>query len=385
MEKNVPARYFLEDVESLVDDGMKLSAAVKIVAKETNVGVTALSRAWYRAQDGGCGHGNRKLTDDEEVALCMVAISFSRLDLPLTRRALRRLVHDTWNISVGDHWVRGFLHRHKNALSVRIPGTLDGKRHGRVDSAELLRFLECFGKLLACKKFSAKGIVNYDETRIFLSNDVRLAFQRITEKGPLKVNLGTDFQLRFSATALPFVSAAGELLCVYLVVQEDKDDMVTLGYTETTLEFSRGKVTFFLYSTKSSYVDKATFADIISHFMDWYRAKEPGLDVILVGDNLGSHKNSKLIEEAFAKNFYMLFLLEYTTHWSQALDWILFGRLKKRIRMLVEDDFFDRALCKNRKSPAPWISWLRRFCGVSLNQLLRLPSRILDCTHSTQS
>ena len=162
-----------------------------------------------------------------------------------------------------------------------------------------------------------------------------------------------SFRLRFSATAIPFVSAAGELLCVYLVFKEDKEEAIHVEFTEKTLESDRGKVVFFPFTTKTSYVDRKTFADIIRRFMAWYRGWEPGLDVILVGDNLGAYKNAGLAAEAFRKHFYMSFLLDNTTHWSQPLDWVLFGRLKKFIRILVEEEFFDSGLIKDKQGPSP--------------------------------
>ena len=88
--------------------------------------------------------------------------------------------------------------------------------------------------------------------------------------------MGVDFRMRFSGTALPFVSAAGELLCVYLVFKEDKDGCVKFNYTKETLKSARGKVIFFPFASKTSYVDRVMFTKITRHFMEWYREQEPG-------------------------------------------------------------------------------------------------------------
>ena len=124
---NVPARVYVRDVEKLVNEGLRLNEAVAKVARKEGVRRSTLQRVANKAGLAEEHPRTRALSDEQETALYMVAISLSRLDLPLSYRCLRKLVYEVWDVRVGDLWVKGFLHRHKVRLSCRTPTTFEGK------------------------------------------------------------------------------------------------------------------------------------------------------------------------------------------------------------------------------------------------------------------
>ena len=76
------------------------------------------------------------------------------------------------------------------------------------------------------------------------------------------------------------------------------------------------------------------FDQILDHFTSMWEQHHPGLHC-LIGDNLASHRDLKILQKALDHGIYLTFLVEGTTHWSQPLDNLLFARLKQEIGQLA--------------------------------------------------
>jgi len=80
-------------------------------------------------------------------------------------------------------------------------------------------------------------------------------------------------------------------------------------------------------------------------FGNWWTTTHPGLDCLLISDNLAIHKNSVIVGKAKDRGINMLNIMPGSSHWFQVHDQQPFAILKKSLMASFYNCFSDR--CTN--------------------------------------
>jgi len=143
------------------------------------------------------------------------------------------------------------------------------------------------------------------------------------------------------------MSAEGSIfMSVYVLkCNEEKDDkkLVTIPLESTPI-MTRSAWNRLYCWTKTGYVNGETFKLIIAKFVELWTLQQPGLDVLLFGDQLGIHRQVEVVEEALKKKVYMWSLPANTSHFLQPLDGQPFGLFKKEVTILSDEKIVDDLL-----------------------------------------
>nr|XP_049693406.1 uncharacterized protein LOC126053967 [Helicoverpa armigera] len=271
-----------------------------------------------------------RLSEEEESKIANALILCGEYGCPLTRLELRMIVHrylvknnKSWIFEhklPGERWVREFLSRHKERLTLRSTQNIKSSRAAKTYS-EYEEYFENLKKSLA--NIEPNNIVNYDETN--LSDDPgsqKCIFKRGT-KYPNKIlnNSKTAISIMFAATA------SGEVFPPYVVYQSIH---LWTNWCEGGPPGAR------FNKTKSGWFDADCFGDWFDNIiLPW--AQQNQEPKVLIGDNLSSHLNIDIITKCQENNIRFVFLPPNSTHDTQPLDVSFFRRLKRAWKNILLD------------------------------------------------
>ena len=234
----------------------------------------------------------------------------------------QRMIGVFVNNRPGIDWVRGFLDRHSKLLSCRMCQNISRKR-AAVTEADVVTYFGNLGRSL--EGVPAANIVNYDETNLTDDPKGKLQIFRKGVKHAERIMNTTK-----SSTSIMFaVSAAGKVLSPYIVYKAERiQDTWILG----------GPLGAHYNRTKSGWFDSDVFVDWFEKVALRYFATLPADEPkVLVGDNLASHINYKVVELCQRNNIRMVFLIPNSTHMLQPLDVAVYGPLKVVWRKIITD------------------------------------------------
>lgn len=265
--------------------------------------------------------GQTWLKKEEEDDIVKVLIAAGDFGSPLGNIDLRIMVHRYLtknNKSVfggklpGEKWVNWFLKRNDYRLTSRATQNIKRSRAEK-NPDEMTEYFQNLEKSL--KDIPKENIVNYDETN--LSDDpgsTKCIFRRGV-KYPERV-------MNFSKGAISImfaISAGGECLQPYVVYKAEH------LYQQWTINGPKGA----RYNrSKSGWFDSTIFEDwFITVVLPW--AKNKLGPKILIGDNLASHINVRIVKLCEDNDIRFVFLPPNSSHLTQPLDVCYFGPLKK--------------------------------------------------------
>jgi len=182
--KSDRAKYALNDINSAID---RIATGDKLrrVAAETGIDKSTLSRYVKKFHEGGNKQlqkvaywGVRQVFDEHmEMMLCDYLKNSARIYFGLTPLEVRKLAYelgmkndlklpDSWleNSMAGEDWLRGFLKRHKNDISVRLPEATSIARASSFNEKNVTLFYNNLNSVRERYNFEAKDIWNVDET-----------------------------------------------------------------------------------------------------------------------------------------------------------------------------------------------------------------------------
>lgn len=329
--------------------GELLKDALLAVHGSTGFTVGALRTAYYAARGGeGVHHGNNILSAAEDLALLYAAQAFSHTNFPLTRPQLASLVRDLWGKKVGETWARSWVKRHREHLSSRTAKALADKRNSTSVFEEVVDWADQVEKFLKDHRLPPSAILNYDECRLVGGRD-RLAVQRIQATDRERPNAASTRGATV-ASILTFVAANGApFLSVYIFRARfgDNDAAATRFTLSRVQQRTRGTWLRLYGWTESGFVDAATFAVVMEAFCDEWRLRNPNQECMLIGDQLGAHRQVEVVRAALKSNVLCWWLVANTSHWLQVLDDKCFARIKKVVPVL-SDDKIIQALMTNQ-------------------------------------
>ena len=293
-------------------------------------------------------HGNRLLPDAAERALVGVAIGFARAHQPLTIKSFARVATRVARARglaqlerpLSEKWVRRFVRRHQDRICAGHPSTIRPKRdsHERSDLVE--EFVEGFSSHRDCFGSGPHRVVNADETTVDVGSTL-FGRLRIVEQGRGKKFI-IAHERKTRVTFLPFVTAAGEVVAVFYVLQGKQvgEDMLRVDMpmpTEDDTPNTRARrrreaswPRYFCASIKG-YVTTEIWSNIVEKAMDDYALLHPGVVPTILLDNCSSHTKQFAREMATTGRAFFQYLVPNTTHVLQPLDNGVFARYKEAL------------------------------------------------------
>lgn len=218
----------------------------------------------------------------------------------------------------GKKWAYSFLKRNKSVLTYRM--TQNIKQNRAEKSPDEMK--EYFKNLKSSlENVPSANILNYDETNLTDNPGVQKCLFKRGVKYPERVLNYTK-----GAISIMFaITAGGECLPPYVVYKAEH------LYTQWTINGPKGS----RYNrSKSGWFDSLLFEDWFeSIVMPW--AKNKTGTKVLIGDNLATHINPKIVTYCEQNNIRFVFLPPNSSHLTQPLDVCYFGPLKKLWREIL--------------------------------------------------
>lgn len=214
----------------------------------------------------------------------------------------------------GIEWVRAFLNRQKDILTKRTCQNISRKR--AAVSEEIVT--EYFQQLkTTLNNVPPENIINYDETNLVDDPKGKVQIFRRGAKHAERI-LNTS---KTTTSIMYAVTATGKCLAPYVIYRAERmQDSYLLGGPGDA-RYGR---------TSTGWFDSDSFNDwfksVYLHYIRNLPKEEPK---VLIGDNLPSHINMKVIQQCIDNNVRMCFLPPNSTHLLQPLDVSIFAPLKK--------------------------------------------------------
>jgi hypothetical protein len=218
-------------------------------------------------------------------------------------------------------WVKGFLKRHKDKISIRRATNIKRSR-AAVTPEQIRAYFANLGREL--EGVSPKHIFNCDES--CLQDDPGCTFA-VFKKGvrhpeQVKDHSKTSFSVMFCA------DAEGNLLppmTVYKSVSGNFYDTWAAGGPLNSV-FTANKSGWFNMKECEAWFEKV--------FLKWLEDRHIPKDElkVLILDNLASHLSLNMMEHCRSNNIRLIFLPPNSTHLTQPLDVAVFAPMKKHWR-----------------------------------------------------
>ena len=261
----------------------------------------------------------------------------------------------------GKDWIKAFLNRHSDLLSVRTANLLKRSR-GAVSREQIDEFFQHFS--VATEGIPPENMFNYDETNLRDDPGVKKA---IFKKGVKYAEYVRDHSLKSCISVMFCGSAAGVLLPPYVVYKAQN------VYQSWCAGGPDGTV----YScTKSGWFDMFIFEDWFMKIFLPHVRRLPGRKLLL-GDNLASHLSVNVINSCRENNIAFVCFPPNTTDKLQPLDVGLFAPMKqewkKQLSKYKDQDPSAKLLAKTE-----FPRMLKELCN-NLNFRDHLPKAFEKC------
>lgn len=331
-----------------------LSQIIREVASNHGCDAEALRSAVRRHADCPSRvHSLRILSDDQEHVICATLLSQASLKKSLRAVDLRNLVNSAFSVDVTMNWVQSFMGRHKDLLrycKARIVAKARVKQNIRPDT---IRFCELYGCIIDNCEIVPHALINIDECRLAMRRDGQLGLTTICGVDEIDQNVQAPTD-GLTMSVLPFVSAAGECLAVFIVLKapgkiaEGKEYALDIihpsKHFRRSARLSKHPWSYFYVYTKSGYINTQCYDAIMQRFTAIWHTRYPGLDCWVLADQLGCHKDPKVVESLAEDHIYTLLFPPNTSHFLQPLDGHVFRTLKRAFGPAAAAARLDAAL-----------------------------------------
>ena len=245
----------LARVKAMTKDGNPLRTAVSTAVEGTDLSPMSVRRYIQRhAIQKERTNGNQLLTDSQEQCVCGVLRAFAMIGAPLGRKATIEVARAAFDLGTewsGRGWIRRFIARNKETISLRRPKAASSARTATVVREATSHFVSAFAEFLGDHFFSADHVINCDETWVRLSDGTPGSTQRFV---PTDVTRPWQAECKGGAhvTMLPFVTAAGNVLTtVYLFpVPKAKSGNMTVALPEIRRYGAQSRIPRYLMFTE---------------------------------------------------------------------------------------------------------------------------------------
>ena len=334
----------VDSVHERIISGSSLKNSILSVSGETGKKFSTLKSAYYRRYPPNkYGYGNHqqcKLTADEDYAVLNAMLAFSTLNINLTNSDIILMIKNTFNKSINPQWLCRFRKRHKSLISYSKMKRLASGRDQKKIKNNLDLFLRVHERFLEEHHFGPEHILQYDESRVGAKHGKNTVQKFYHAIGSGRKNTRVTRSAKVTSV-IPFISAAGKILCVFYVSKEKFNDEKTKKVEYQILKekrFTRGKGVreYFAY-TDTGFVNQKLFKEMLKIVCNLWDTLYPGKEVLIIGDNSSVHKEFEMILKMANEMKYLNFFPPDCTHFLQPLDASPFGSFKNGVYSSIEE------------------------------------------------
>lgn len=245
----------------------------------------------------------------------------------LTQMDLRRLAYQLAlrnNISnpftsnaAGRYWLKGFLSRNKNILSMRKPTGTSFARALGFTKERMDEFYDLLEHIYETKKFTPDRIFNVDETGMSI---VQSKYPKIiARRGKKQIGAMTSAERGSLLTVVACMSPAGIFVPPMIIFpRKNMTDILMRGAPLGSIGRAH----------PSGWIQTNLFTEWFQHFIEYTKPSEKS-PVLLIFDGHYSHtKNIDIVDMARDNHVTLLSLPPHCTHKVQPLDRSFMGPLK---------------------------------------------------------
>lgn len=343
-------RLFLK-ITSKVGKGQLLKDAITSEAKSAGVAYATMRSRYHRArtraktfsEKSEKNHGSSLMTVEEEKAFVDVCKCFAMLGEGLTRKQLLAFVREYKGLSSphgGKKFVDRLLRDHSEELKQIKTKDLTRSRYkiGHLDSIE--RYITLMEQGGDAKRYGPHQVLNCDEflcsVPLGSSNLQRIQLRRQNKSGKRRSARGNV------PSILPVVSAAGTVLLVFIIIPSKEIggrrvvEDISLKYRRY---LKRTDLRIFYVLSDSGRMDKEIWPLFAEKVIEIWNLRNPGLEAKLQMDGLDYHKSLDVCLKLRENNIRCVWPPGGSTCYHQPLDDVVFGTLKNRLVVEVENSF----------------------------------------------
>ena len=155
------------------------------------------------------------------------------------------------------------------------------------------------------------------------------------------------------ASLLTFVQADGNVLlsvfCMKAKFDETGESDVNFTLHKYDKKLRRSWPRYFCWTDKG-FFDTFTFAHVIDKVIETWTQQHPGLNLMLLGDQLAGHRDNSILEKALARKVFMWSFAANTSHFLQPLDDVLFANFKNHALIRGEQAVIDAEFLDLKKT-----------------------------------
>lgn len=276
-------------------------------------------------------------SSDEEDSLVEYIINVAHMKYGLTKKGVRLLalkfakannkslpLNSETDSIAGEEWMRGFLKRHSDKLSIRTPEATSLSRCTSFNRHNVQLFYNNLKDVHArFGPISPDKIWNMDETGM---TTVQGQSKIVAPKGAKQVGSATSAERGALVTMLKAVNAVGNAISPMLIFPR--------VHLKERMLFG-GPAGCIGTANPTGWSNEAAFLKFLDHFLSFVKCSREDR-AILVLDNHETHLSPEALDKASNNGLVMITFPPHTSHKLQPLDISVYGPLKCYYNQAVE-------------------------------------------------
>lgn len=281
---------------------------------------------------------NRVFSDEEENLLVTYIENVAKMNYGLTKKGVRQLAYrfaiankkkypDKWDADkiAGEEWMRCFMRRHGNKLSIRKPEATSLSRLTSFNKTNIDSFFNNLEDVH--RRFGPippHRIWNIDETGL---STVQTPASVVAPKGVKQIGSCTSAERGTLTTMIVAINAIGNHIPPMLIFPRVffKERMV-FGAPPGTVGAA----------SPSGWSNEQMFLKFLDHFISYVKCSKDQR-VLLVLDNHETHLSVEAVDRASEVGIVMVTFPPHTSHKLQPLDLTVYGPLKTFYNQCVDE------------------------------------------------
>ena len=269
---------------------------------------------------------NRKLTEDQELAVCQYLDRLDTIDTSARIQMVSGCANAILQYShlgdrpaprVGDHWAPRFLDRHPEYF-IRKQHTIDADRKNAHQPEGIRHWFEKY--LQVCQQYNIQpgALYNFDETgfRIGIGRN-----QWIITRDPSRQAYLPTLTNRELVTVCEAISGDGAVLPPMIIVPGVIHQQS--WYTATSIPGN-----YLIGTSETGYTNYSLTMDWLAHFERSSARRQVGTHRLLLLDGFGSHCTKQFIDYCDNHKIVVFCLPPHSSHLLQPLDVVVFQPYK---------------------------------------------------------
>lgn len=247
---------------------------------------------------------------------------FSISNLSLSKLQIREMVARRSGLTASEACVRRFLRRHRNQLRTRTCKALEDKRVGAIMMANAEGFCSELKDFLETHHFAPSTVMNFDGTRLVVKGG-HLTTQCVVAVGKQPPNAASTRKCAVASLLTFAVAEGSNFMSVYVLkakFNEEREPSVNF-FLERASQITRRSWPRFFSWTDTGFLDADLFGRAMDLVADAWAVRNPGIPLLLFGDQCSAHMRADTLERALERGMYLFSLLPTrltsSSHWTR--------------------------------------------------------------------